>query len=216
MTERQTQSRPRLYFDLREAMERDGCPLCRLLAKDVQNYLSNMLYENVNDADVRSMLRQSFGLCRVHSQVLTKLGDPLGIAILYKDILEEIYRVLSTDKLHRLSSSTECPACSYRERFEKLYIETLADNLHDAELKQHFEKSRGLCMNHLSSLIERIADDATKEWLLLLHGRNLDTMRSSLSEYVRKQDIQFKNEPVSPEEESSCEKAITFLVGKND
>jgi len=207
---------PPLYFDLRDALEHDGCPFCRLLARDVQSYLSNLLYENVNDGDVRSKLRQSFGVCRLHARILTELGDPLGVAILYQDILQEIRESLAARTADQLSPHAECPACSYRSKFEKMYVETLAHHLQDAELDRLLENSRGLCMHHLSQVMEHVDDEGLKNRLLLLHERKLDALRKSLSEYVRKQDIQFKNELISPEEESACERAIAFLVGKND
>jgi hypothetical protein len=97
-----------------------------------------------------------------------------------------------------------------------MYIGILIDYLDTEELRSTLRSSDGLCLNHLAQAIDRIREDDVRNELLSLHERKLDTTRRNLSEFVRKQDIQFKNEIVSPEEEASCERAIEFLVGKND
>jgi hypothetical protein len=97
-----------------------------------------------------------------------------------------------------------------------MYVDILADYPHDEELKRILNGLDGLCLNHLLQLVDHVYEAGVKNELLAVHERKLDATRKKLAEFVRKQDIQFKNEIVSPEEEASCERAIDFLVGKND
>jgi hypothetical protein len=211
---RQEKSSP--YFELLESFKLKGCPVCALLAKTVQGYLANLLYENVNDAGVRLHLRQSLGFCRDHASTLMKNGDPLGIAIIYLDILQNVHHELSKENSESLSLRLECPTCTYRRQFERTYLEVLADYLHDKELERALDDSEGLCLDHLRQLVDHVQDDSAKNNLLSIHERGLDTTRKNLSEFVRKQGVRFRNEIVSPAEEAACQRAIDFLVGKSN
>ncbi len=79
-----------MYFEILDASQKKGCPVCRLLNGVVAEYLKNLLYENVNDRPTRTALRASLGFCRAHSEALLSSGNSLGIAIIYLDILQEI------------------------------------------------------------------------------------------------------------------------------
>ena len=58
------------YFELVEAQEQAGCPICRLVYKATDRYLDSILYEAVLDPDVRSKLKESYGFCREHVAML--------------------------------------------------------------------------------------------------------------------------------------------------
>lgn len=40
------------HFKLEEALDQDGCAICRLVSRVSHDYLDNILYELVNDPDV--------------------------------------------------------------------------------------------------------------------------------------------------------------------
>jgi nucleotide-binding universal stress UspA family protein len=80
-------SRHMTYYDLSDALARPGCAVCRLVANAVDRYLRGLLHESVNNPGVRERLRASSGFCREHSWQLQRRGDPLSIAILWRDLL---------------------------------------------------------------------------------------------------------------------------------
>ena len=204
------------WFDVVEACKGNGCPMCTLLTKVVHGYFTHLLYEDVNDVAVRSQLRESSGFCRDHAFVLIDSGNPLGVAIIYQDILNNTYAQLSHGQTESLGPGPDCPACIYRNQFEVSYLDVLAEYPRNAELSRALRESEGLCLHHLKQLTDRIHNDELKNDLLQVHERKLGVFRRNLAEFVRKQDIQFKNETVSPEEKAACERAIDFLVGKVD
>jgi len=204
-----------VYFDLLEAFKGKGCAVCGLLARDVRAYVFNLLYENVNDVKMRSRLRQSLGFCRVHAALLIHGGNPLGIAIIYQDILQSLREILSDRDLVPSGDTKPCPACAHRRAFEQIYVGTAASHIHGDEFDHALHTSEGLCLDHLTQLNNCFQDDATRDQLLSLHATKLERSRSNLAEFLRKQDIQFRNETSFPEEQESCERAIDFLVGNN-
>jgi len=204
-----------VYFTVLEACKGRGCPVCSLLTKGAQSYIGKMLYENVNDGDIRGLLRLSHGLCRIHSVMMTHGEDHFGIAIIYEDILSHIRRELMGGRAEDLSPLKECPVCSYRGTMESNYVGIVAGFLHENELMQALESCGGLCLVHLPQLMDQLAGPIERDEMLTLHVRTLEQIRGHLSEFVRKQDIQFRNEIVSHDEEMACEQAIDCLVGNS-
>lgn len=86
--------RDMLYHHLLEALGEKGCPVCYIRTEAADHYLSGLLHEQVNDPGLRESLIQSKGFCREHAWALSRAGDRLGIAILYKDQIAEAIRDL--------------------------------------------------------------------------------------------------------------------------
>lgn len=87
------------YFQLVEACQRPGCPVCRCVHELTLRSLDALLYEQVTDPTTRGALDQSWGLCAAHSQVAR--GAPnaaLGLAIIYQGLLGRARARLSTTR----------------------------------------------------------------------------------------------------------------------
>ncbi|MEW6105743.1 MAG: DUF6062 family protein [Bacillota bacterium] len=136
------------YYNLRDAMAKPGCPICRLVSDAVARYLETFLYENVNDPGMRADLRRSNGFCPDHAGLLREHGDPLGHAIIYGDLvdhvlesLEGLLRGCSSGSARLLASGTvasrandllpgrRCPACLVAREAEQRYIGVLVAEL---------------------------------------------------------------------------------------
>lgn len=101
------------YYDLIDTMRGEkGCPVCYLVDTYIDRYIDNLLYENVNDSNLRERLIKSRGFCKEHSEKILKYGYKgysLGIAIICKDLMEDHLRNL--DKIEVLNSSRRCLIC---------------------------------------------------------------------------------------------------------
>jgi len=76
------------FFRLVDACVAPGCPVCRCLLADSRQYLEALLYEQVNDPDVRRRLRAAWGFCGWHTWMLGDIaGSAFGSAIICDDIL---------------------------------------------------------------------------------------------------------------------------------
>ncbi len=202
-----------MYFETLEASQTKGCPVCRLLNGVVAEYLKNLLYENVNDGPTRESLRASLGFCRTHAEAFLSSGNPLGIAIIYRDILQEIVVTLHKRQNSFSSPSAECPACTQRNCFSLFYIDTLREHFTDEKMMEALRFCGGLCRIHLTDLFAKPMQEPSRSDILRLHTGSVGALRKQLSEFTRKQDIQFKNETMTDEEASACSTAIAFMVG---
>lgn len=80
-----------ITLDLKLAFKQPGCPLCRLRFQAAQRYLRDLLWENVNDAEIRGHLIHALGFCSEHAWQLqqteeTLWADGLGTGIIYEDL----------------------------------------------------------------------------------------------------------------------------------
>lgn len=96
MTKRGSQSYS--YYETIDACGEPGCPLCQLGQASANRHLTSLIYDSVNDIDLRDTLRASLGYCREHTWLLPHAGDsaPLGIAVVHRDLVNTIYKRLGT------------------------------------------------------------------------------------------------------------------------
>src|ERR1700676_25368 len=89
-------------FEVREALDESGCPICRLAVRSVGRWLASVAYEQVNDIQLRTELRAARGYCNVHAhRWLREVHNVLGTAIVYQDLLKAGLRELDTENTQR-------------------------------------------------------------------------------------------------------------------
>ncbi len=229
-------------YNILEACRQPGCPICQLEAKSVERYLDNHFYENVNSPKWRDSLRSSLGFCHEHAWlgVSQRLGDALGYSIIYHDILNSILgglqdghstahassRRLSFLKqlpesareriekvLDALTPRKHCPVCEHRDHTTRTLLSALVTELRSPEMTQALQSSDGLCLPHLRSTLEHIKDPTIIEPLLQIHRDKLESLKSELSEFIRKNDYQAIKEGFGKEGDAWL-RAIALMVGR--
>jgi hypothetical protein len=201
-------SRHITYHDLRDALAEPGCPLCRRVARAVDRYLRALLYESVNDPEVREGLRASQGFCRQHAWQVQRRASPLSIAILWRDLLsQELAPEPSANRRARL-----CPACAVAAEAERGHLAALAEHLEAGSLRDEFAASAGLCLPHLRAAL-RAAKAGAREFLLAAESEKIAALREQLSEIIRKHDYRFRGEPWGREKDAWI-RATAKLAGE--
>lgn len=224
-----------------EACAQPGCPLCRLAQSATARFLDNLFYEMVNDAGMRGQLRDSLGFCKTHTRLLldTSLRDPLGLTIVYHDVLNAILSSLprpdkvgraarplerllrrlpkeiaerSKDALQAMTPRSPCPACHYRDQYTRSMLESLTIHLEMPNLSQALEASDGLCLPHLRLALEKSTSAGGFAKLILIHQNKLQTLCDELAEFIRKSDYRFMEEGFGAEG-NAYQRAMEMLVG---
>lgn len=225
-------------FRVLEALGEGGCPLCALRAAAVDRYLDSLLYEQVNDPDLRRALDRSRGFCREHALLLVRLGDSLGIAILYKDqvaraldAVRQARRTVSSGPrgLRWLPNGTRsegpevvlsrllapegpCPACQVAREAEERYLSALLEHLESPEVRAGIERSSFLCLPHLQAALHLAGDPDRAQAVLEIAEEKLVRLHEELAELIRKRDYRFAHEPKG-EEQTAWFRAVWHLVG---
>jgi hypothetical protein len=229
-----------ITHDLLEACHQTGCPVCRLEQRSLERYIENLFYASVNDIKTRERLRGSLGFCREHAQITVdrRLGNALGFAIIYNDVITNILRDLESDTvppstrplstllkqmpqqvsatvqrvIYALTPHKHCIVCQQQDKVLHNIISFLIEGLNDSELGKALRASDGLCIPHLKKSFESVRDQETGNLLLSIHREKLESLRNELEEFIRKNDYRFKDEGFGTEGDS-WRRAVNKLTG---
>ncbi|MGC9468845.1 MAG: DUF6062 family protein [Anaerolineae bacterium] len=79
------------YHELYEALEEQGCAICRLVVKAIKRYAAGVVYECANDHGVQQDVLKARGWCNLHAWQLTdQTGCAFDVAILYRSTLRKL------------------------------------------------------------------------------------------------------------------------------
>ena len=228
------------FHDLLEACRQPGCPVCRLEGRALERYIGNLFYESVNDVKTRERLRASLGFCREHTRLAVdgRLGNALGFAIIYQDVITHILRGFEKDDLfpsprrlpallkqvpeqvsatvqrvlYALTPHKHCIVCQQQEKTLHTIIQTLVEGLTESQMTEALRSSDGLCVPHLKKAFESARESAVFDLILSVHREKLEGLRSELTEFIRKNDYRFKDEGFGTEGDS-WKRAVNKLTG---
>jgi Family of unknown function (DUF6062) len=223
--------RDSVRYDLERALEKKGCALCHLEYKAVKRSLDSILYESVNDPDIREETRAALGFCNRHAWQMRHLGgNALGMAFLQRSALDQWQKQLSQargpNRRTRLENyraevaaanqaKARCLACQQQAEVEARYIETFLQALAEAEFKQLLHDSGGLCRVHFSQACRAARNVETLNALVEIQAEINRRLMAELDEFIRKSDYRFIAEGFGPEGDSWV-RAIERLSGAED
>lgn len=230
-----------IYHELKDNLEQDLCPICTLINKNIDRFIEGLLYESVNDVEIRKDIKKSKGYCNYHGWKIESFGDPLAHSIIYGDLMESLgdsienflkdinsinyekklfsNKTKENNKLEKfrknLNTKDNCPICKMVFDSEKLYILSFAEYIReDNEFKAQFEESGFLCIPHIIKLLEFYSDINTMKKIMEVQLSKIKKLSHHLSEIKRKSDYRFSNEDSSSEEKTAWIKAIKQWVGE--
>lgn len=219
------------YHDIRQALDQPGCPLCRLLTDRADRFLDTVLWELVNDTEVRAELNQARGYCQPHAWLLVRKGSALGIAILMRDVvntllqvagatvvggksesvLESFRRSLDRNRISTVSAllvedfspQRPCPACEQVAATEKDCIDTLLKHLDGpGALLDPYRASDGLCLPHFRRVLASASSGGMAKSLVSAQQEIWQRLHDDLGEFIRKNDVRFRDESFGAERDS--------------
>jgi len=108
-----------------------------------------------------------------------------------------------------------CPVCESGKEAEDTYTKWLVYNCKDSQFREWYRSSDGLCLPHLRQALHVCERDRRISIFLTETAREkLQDVHHSLSEYVRKFNWQYRDEPKTAEEAVSLERILEFFTGK--
>jgi hypothetical protein len=217
-----------VFLKLQDALDGSGCPICRIGAQITERFLWGYLYERVNDAASRRELIAARGFCHRHAWALRRFHDTLGIAILYRHLLEELAGDIrrsaagtartpraAADRLRAaLAPAGGCPACLHVRDLERSALQALVTRLELPEVRARLSGPASLCMPHFLAAAA-MADRAGQTRLVEAQLVVITMVHDDLDELVRKHDYRFREEGITVNEAASWTRAIELLVGRD-
>ena len=218
------------YQELREMLQKPGCPVCHVGRKVARGQIDALLYDSVTDKDGREKLAESMGFCGAHSRdLLTFPGERLGATIIEWAVLREAQRRLQRSTpaaapglRQRLRGQAAgesplppagpCPVCRNQAELEARSLRELMEHL-VGDLDQPLKAAGGLCWPHLDQAMRAASDPRLHSTLVSLHSDVWQGLIDQMGEFIRKRDYRFSGETITDEETAATEKAIKVLTG---
>ena len=230
----------RIYYELRDALQQNGCPACRVVYKAGDRFVDGLLYEKVNDPGLRERIRAARGFCHEHAGMLNRHGASLGVAIMMRDVLGDLLAKTEGKVSHKreasahqildmlrsqeptypslmaaLSSREICPVCAVEQETEDTACDVLLEHLSgENELLSLYQDSDGLCLHHFRRAVARAPVDVDIKKLVAAQRHIWKHLEKALSELIRTSDYRFRQEAMSPEG-ASWLRAIAALSGED-
>jgi len=195
------------FFTLKEALGKKECPICYLAERSVKMNIDNLLYENVNDVGVARKLNESLGFCKEHSRKIAETSEALGIAIIYKRLVDQLVKhIIKSLKPMKVKP---CPAHVTYTETEKRYLSLLAEHWND--LKPAFINGVLLCVPHFYKATGVFKREKEAQELRDIQVQNMMALSDALEEFSRKHDYRYKDEPWG-EEKDSWQRAVKYII----
>ena len=229
-------NKDRSYFVFLEALEKPGCPICHLVLEDSRGYLDSLMYERVLDVPTRLGLMDSFGFCSWHTWQIPALpsicAPTVGFSIVASDLLRKFdhltHAVLernhnkqvwkrwfkkASHKLFSRMKSKTCPVCVHVAQAEPHYLRELADFLEEEQFLSAYQACGGICLPHFFAIEQSFSNQPNFPALVKLQLSKVQSLRSRIDEFIRKQDHRFSDQITSCEAQA-WRVTMEFLVGK--
>lgn len=150
--------------------EINGCPVCSLLMDFEFNLISKIQYSITKDKTVRGEIAAEGGFCDFHFRQFKKIANGKTNVQLLKSIIE-------SGVFKKKDFVINCGICKEVNGYEKGIIETFSGFIRNNHAKLKFEKSHGICFDHLKMLAGLISDSESLEWLYKTHTNQIESLQ---------------------------------------
>ena len=217
------------FDDVRDALARPGCAVCRLAARRADRYLGSYLYEHVNDVELRAIIREARGFCERHAHDLLDKLDALAVAITYRDILNTLVRELGALsgtpnrrtgvwgrlrpwRRHRnnLRAPAVCPVCEAEATAAGRALDVLAHALREPAMVEALKDGDPLCLDHLRGVLARSVPSGA---LTARQERGWGRLRDRLRSVIEKSDHHRRFDQLTDEERTALRAGVEAVAG---
>ncbi len=233
-------STPLSLFDLVEAFGQPGCPVCRLIEKDVDIYLHTLLFEGYRFPENHEKFRAGRGLCGPHAWYMAKhyRGALVNMAAYYRGAIAQVARLLEDAPpaqgerggfsrllkgagsgpgagaalADRLEPDGPCLACLIADSSEERNTRTLGEFISDSRLADAYRASEGLCLPHFRMALRRAKRPADSGTLAALQRGVWEALLAELDQFREMHDHRHTGEWMG-EEGDSWLRAIRSMAG---
>ena len=179
------------FYELRDAMHEEGCPICWLIAHLDERFLCDVL-DGWNNGDLRLNLHASLGFCRRFLRFAALRPDPIAFSILYAPLAEDVARRLREHEVWRLVPAQPCPLASRDKEYAAAYARVFAAHYGEAEFQALHEDGFGFCLGHLDAVLHRLNDPALRERFLSVEERKFSQLADHLKKFAANPDAWFR------------------------
>lgn len=199
-----------------------SCPACRHLEMRMEDYFAGLQGLLSRSGEARGDYAGEGGLCPLHTWQLAQFASPRGIARGHATFMRTLADRLACLIATRApgepfpvlrNGPDECRVCRFLKAEEAATIGAFHVFLERDEHLERYERSQGLCLRHLSQLLDRPLDEARKARLLFHAAERLREIGESMTQYDRKLEER-KRDQLTRDEKDAYRRGIVMLAGE--
>jgi len=195
-------------------------------ARGFCNRHAHMLYRAIHEGDVEDGLGYALYMKDIIEKVIEQLY-PLCINLSNnyrpskgKMLFHGRKRNIITlnNVIKRKTRVQRCPICEHLWSINHIYLHTFVQMLDDEDFRIEFSSSKGLCLPHFVSAMQMVCISKLKNPIYVAQAlidaemKLLQLVEHLLSEFIRKQSWDFRNEPAEQEVNANV-LALNLLFG---
>lgn len=195
------------YFALLEALSKPGCAICRREAESARKALEALFYESVNDSRTRERLRRSGGFCKEHARLAAACGDPLGLSIIYRDLVGSYATGDGPDPV------ALCPVCEACRLSERTTLEIWRAHWDDPVLQQHLLRADLLCRDHFEKVLASLPKGAARRRFRAWAEGKLRVLEEDLTAFIEHSRHASSKKRLTKRQTGAWKAAMVFFCG---
>lgn len=212
-------SNAELAYPVMVLLEQPGCAFCRRSEAEDLKAVWSFLWEGKFEVAIRDRVKAAGGFCAHHNRLVYDVAkrDDLtaGLAEIQELIIAGLRQNLDHHPKRRrrwqrkptslvIPAQGTCLLCQYRAEAEIRMAAFLSDRLSEPDSLERYLASDGFCLPHLRMVVAG-AEPGTAARLVEDVDSRLAGIRTRLSEYRRKRDYRYRDEPRGEEQRAALD-----------
>lgn len=185
-------------------LKKVGCPVCSASDEAVRFFFDSLFYENINDGEVRKSFEANDGFCSFHTKMAQKLGDPMGMSILFASLLSKVFHGGIE------GGSGKCRCCEIRDEAAERGAESVKTFLDNGTLFENIDKHTLFCRKHFERVKTKL-DDQMQNKIENFQVERLESIYRNLIEIVRKMDYTSATKDFTEDEMFSLNSVVKYF-----
>lgn len=194
------------------------CAICAAQSKAIFDFFASYQYEMTRNAEVTETFLARKGFCHFHTWQLAQIAAPQGISAGYTPLIELILSDLQTALAQpqvnpeAFPGDIHCPACQFLADMETDQVRYLVTLLQAPEKQEQYTRSGGLCLPHMSLVLQNVSDVNLYRTILETQVRRLEELSEDLRSFLLKRSA-IQRGLLNTEEQSAWARAMVKMVG---
>jgi len=194
------------------------CSICAAQSQAIFNFFASYQYEVTRNAEVQEKFLARKGFCHFHTWLYSKIASPVGIsvgyALLIEHILSDMQAAMDAMPSAQVSfpGTVHCPACQFLAEMETRQIQNIVELLQSPEQQDQYTRSGGLCLPHMSLVLQKISDANLSRMILETQIHRFEELSEDLRSFLLKRTA-IQRGLLNTEEQSAWIRALVKMVG---
>ena len=209
---------------LTKALRTRGCPVCLHMTQAVFDFLSGWQLRLSQAEAAQEQFAAELGFCPSHAWQLEAMASPHGLSLGYTKLAERLSRLLAQAATQPEAGQAvralvcdpgTCRVCQLQRECERTGIERLADSLREEDGQRAYARSQGVCLRHLTQLIEKVQSQDVTRLLVTQAARRFEEAAEDMQNYAMKHEGRRRHLQHGDERDAHL-RAIIHIVGEKN